>query len=360
MDFKKMLVSFVFFFVGNILFGETLPSPNDYCTIQNGHLSYQGKRLRIWGSQGNLLAGNYRWIDAEVKRFGDLGFNGFRTLWWDIDIDKWTYKKGDKSDADLRDYMFASLRKQGIWVWADMLNSALVKPEHVDLVNDPATRAAWLKALGEKPVNRPTYIVWDARAEAGYIDQIKKILNHVNQHTGLRWADDPVFYVWEIHNEQWWLQRILNYAVHLSMPEYFQKELYQQWNGWLKKKYGTDARLHEAWIGSLLPGESLEKATIRLLPLNCPTGGAAEALGIDAKNFKGLKFTVRDFSKKRGGDVVDFLTNLLLEHKKRVYAAMRSVGKPGIGISVVPIVYDTGYSFSPQSIYVNSFGDALT
>ncbi len=360
MNFQKLLVSFVFFFVGNILFGEKLPSPNEYFTIQNGHLSYQGKRTRIWGSQGNLLCGNYEWIDAEVKRFADLGFNGFRTLWWDIDIDKWTYKKGDKSDPDLRDYMFASLRKKGIWVWADMLNSALVKPEHVDLVNDPATRAEWLKALGDKPVNRPFYVVWDARAEAGYIDQIKKILSHFNQHTGLRWADDPVFYVWEIHNEQWWLQRVLNYPGYLSQPEFFQKELVQQWNAWLKKKYGTDAQLSESWLGSLRPGELLDKSSVKLLPLAFPGGGEAEVLGLDMKRkLEGMKFTTRDFSRKRGADVVEFLTGLLLEHKKRVYAAMRSVGKPGIGISIVPIVYDTGFSFSPQSIYVNSFGDAL-
>jgi hypothetical protein len=348
-----VLISFTSVLAGN------LPSADEYTTIKDGHLSFHGKRLRIWGSQGNLLGQDYRHIDGEVKRFADLGFNGHRTLWWDIDIDKWTYKKGDQSDPDRRDYLFASLRKHGVWVWADMLNSALVKPGHVDLVNDPATRAAWLKALGDKPVNRPLYVVWDARAEAGYIEQIKKLLNHVNQHTGLRWADDPVFYVWEIHNEQWWLQRILNYANHLSLPEFFQKELYKKWNEWLKRKYKNDAGLHDAWLGSVLPGESLEKSSVALLPLNCPTGGEAEALGINAKNFAGLKFSARDFSRRRGGDVVEFLTNLLLEHKRRVYAAMRSVGKPGIGISIVPIVFDTGYSYSPQSIYVNGFGDAL-
>jgi hypothetical protein len=342
------------------VFSGTVYGADDYVTIKDGHLNYQGKRLRIWSSMGNFIAADYAHIDAEVRRFADLGFNGYRTsTWWDIDIDKWTYKKGDKSLPDLRDYLLASLRKQGIWVWSDMLNSALVRPEHVDLVNDPATRAEWLKALGDKPLNRWYAVVWDKRAEGGYIREIKKMLNHVNQHTGLRWADDPMFFVWEMENEQWWLQRILNYADHLSMPKFFQDELVRLWNEWLKKRYGTTERLHDAWIGSLLPGESLEKSTVQLLPLNCPTGGAAEALGIDAKNFKGLKFTFHDFSKRRGGDVIEFLADLLLAHKKRVYAAMRSAGKPGIGISVVPIVFDTGYSFSPASIYVNGFGDAL-
>jgi len=348
-----VLISVTSVFAGN------LPSPDEFTTIKDGHLSYKGKRLRIWGSQGNLEGKDYRHIDGEVKRFADLGFNGYRTLWWHIDAEKWDYKKGDKSVADMEDYLLASLRKQGVWVWADMLNSAMVRPSHVDLVKDDATREAWLKALGDKPVNRPFWTVWDARSEAGYIQDIKKILNHVNQYNGLRWADDPVFYVWEIHNEQWWLQRILNYAIHLSMPKFFQDELYQQWNVWLKKKYGSDEKLRGAWIGSLLPGESLTKGTIQFLPLFCPTGGAAEALGIEAKNFKDLKYTYRDFSRRRGGDVIEFTSNLLLEHKKRVYAAIRAEGKPGIGISVVPIVFDTGYSYSPASIYVNSFGDAL-
>ncbi len=357
---KHWILSVGLFLVLGISFAwsEELPQPNEYTTIQNGHLSYQGKRLRIWGSQGNLVAKDYREIDAEVERFAALGFNGHRTLWWDIDIDNYNYTKGDQSLADLQDYLLASLRKHGVWVWADMLNSALIKPEHVDLVDDPATREDWLKSV-DAPLKRPLYIVWDARAEAAYINQIKKILNHVNQHTGLRWADDPVFYVWEITNEQWWLQRILNFALHFQLPEFFQKELYQKWNDWLKNKYKDDATLRGAWLGSVLPEESLETSTVQMLPLFCPTGGAAEALGIEAKNFSGMKYTRKDFSQQRGADVVEFLTTLLLEHKKRVYAAIRAEGKPGIGISIVPIVYDTGYSFSPQSIYVNSFGDAL-
>lgn len=56
---------------------------------------------------------------------------------------------------------------------------------------------------------------------------------------------------------------------------------------------------------------------------------------------------------------MEFLVELLLGHKRRVYDAMRSAGRPGIGVSVVPIMFDTGYSFSPQSTYVNSFGDAV-
>jgi len=336
-----------------------LPSPDQYFTIKDGHLSRGGQRVRIWGSQGNLSAATYAEIDAEVQRFAELGFNGFRTLWWDIDVDNWSYARGDNSDPDRRDYLFASLRKHGVSVWADMLNSALIRPSHVDLVDDPATREAWLAALGEKPVARPDWIVWDARAEAGYISDIKKLLNHVNQHTGLRWADDPVFYVWEITNEQWWLYRILNSANHLAMPQFFQDELYGQWNAWLKDRYGDDAKLREAWLGSVLPGESLEGASVKLLPLFCPTDAQAEVLGLNVKAFREAQLNYRDFSRQRGADVVEFLTNLLLAHKQRVYAAMRAEGKPDIGISVVPIVYDTGYSFSPQAIYVGGHGDAL-
>ncbi len=342
-----------------LVFSGAAFGTDDYMTIKDGHLSYQGKRIRIWGSQGNLVAKDHREIDAEVRRFAALGFNGYRTMWWDCDIEKGNYKKGDNSGADLKDYLLASLRKNGIWVWGDMLNSAFVRPSHVDLVKDDSTREAWLKALGDKPMCSPYFIVWDARAEAGYISDIKKILNHVNQHTGYRWADDPMFFVWEMRNEQWFLQRILSYAAHFSMPKFFQDELYLQWNQWLKKKYGTEEKLRAAWIGNFLPGESLDKNTVQFMPLLCPVGGSAAAMGIDVRTFKGLKYTYRDFTKRRGGDVVEFLSGLLLAHKQRVYAAIRAEGKPGIGVSVVPIVYDTGYSFSPQSVYVNSFGDAL-
>jgi hypothetical protein len=119
-----------------IVFSGAAFGSDDYVTIKDGHLSCQGKRLRIWSSMGNFVAADYAHIDGEVQRFADLGFNGYRTsTWWDIDIDKWTYKKGDNSLPDLRDYLLAALRKRGIRVWADMLNSALVRPEHVDLVD---------------------------------------------------------------------------------------------------------------------------------------------------------------------------------------------------------------------------------
>jgi len=338
-----------------------LPPAEAYVTVRDGHLSYGGNRLRIWSAQGNLLAKDYTHIDAEVERFASLGFNGYRAVIGSkIDIDNYTYAKGDLSAADRQDYLFTSLAKHGVRVWSDALNSAGVTPGHVDIIDDPDTRAEWLKALGNKTHKRPIWVVWDERAEAGYIQQIKGILGHVNQHNGLRWADDPVFFCWEITNEQWWLQRIMKYRKHLSLPPFFQRELLVKWNAWVMRKYGSDERLREAWLGSLIPGETLKGSSVMLLPLSSPVGlDQAEVLGLDITRPEGAKYGPRDFSQRRGADVMEFLVGLLLAHKQKVQAAMRSVGQPGIGISTVPIVFDTGFSFSPQSMYVSSHGDAV-
>lgn len=337
-----------------------LPAPGEFVTIRDGHLSFGGERLRIWSAQGNLLAADYACIDAEVRRLAAMGFNGYRTPWWSLSPDSMDYTKGDLSPADRRDYLLASLATHGVRVWCDALNSATVNASHADVVEDPPTRADWLAAVGDTSHRRPIWVVWDKRGEKAYIQEIKALLNHVNQHTGLRWADDPAFFCWEITNEQWWIQRILKYGNHLKLPAFFRHELLRQWNAWLTAKYGDDTRLREAWLGSLLPGESMATTSVVLLPLlKTVTLDQAEVLGLDIGRATDRVYGPRDFSRRRGSDLMQFLVEMLLAHKRRVYAAMRAVGRPGVGVSVVPIVFDTGFSFSPQSTYVNSFGDAV-
>ncbi|MBT5612511.1 MAG: hypothetical protein HN742_22755 [Lentisphaerae bacterium] len=337
------------------------PSPDAYTKIVDGHLNYRGRRLRIWSGQGNLLAADPAHIEAEVVRFAALGFNGHRTPNGSgMRTEELEYIKGDLSKVDRMDCLFAALARHDVFVWSDILNGAAVTSGDVDLVQEPTTREAWLKAVGDKRQRRPIWAVWDKRGEAAYIKQIRAFLEHVNPYNGLRWADDPVFFCWEITNEQWWVQRLLKYAWHLKLPAFFQRELTQQWNEWLAAKYRNDEGLRSAWLGSVLDGESLTESSVLLLPLLRAVGlEQAEVLGVNIRRPEAATYGPRDFSQQRGADVMAFLVELLVAHKQRVYAAMRAVGKPDIGISVVPILFDTGYSFSPQSIYTNSLGDAL-
>ena len=367
----KVFNSFVLSFIICVgCYAQAMPASGAFISIKDGHLNYQNKRIRIWAAQGELMEwgerarlDSYKRIDEQVKRFVSLGFNGYRTAqWWSLDFDAndGKYVKGDLSDADRKDYLLSSLYRQGVWVWCDALNSAYVCARDVNIIDDSSTREQWLQAVGDKKytARRDYWIIWDARGEVAYIKRLKQILNHVNQHTGLRWADDPAFFCWEISNEQWWLYNMMR-GSHLSMPEFFQKELYGQWNMFLKNKYHDSNALMRAWNG-ILPGESLENAKVMLLPLYDSVGTRqADVLGIDMERLGSAAYEPRDFSAKRGSDVLEFFTRIIIQHKRKIYNAIRSEGKPDIGVSVVPILFDTGYSFSPQSLYVNSFGDAI-
>jgi hypothetical protein len=340
-------------------------SAADYVRIRKGHLWHDGQRLRIWSAQGNLVAKTHADIDFGIQRFAESGFNGYRTLWWDEIED--SYEPGDLSEWDRRDYLLAALGRKGLWVWNDALNGCPLGPEMVGIIDDPATAAAWQEAMrqwvgqaGGHLIIRSAYAsVWDPRMKAIYHAYIRRVLNHVNRHNGLRYSQDPVFYAWELTNEEWWVQRLL-WGVHLTLPSFFQESLYARWNLWLRQRYGDGAALQAAWKG-LLPGEILEAGTVMLLPLEGETDtvGMAKVLGLNVTVTE-TRYKPTDFQPQRGADVLHFLTDLLLEAKREASAVFRTCGPRGRGASVVPLVYDTIYSGRVGSIYPQSYSDVVT
>ncbi len=349
--------------------GQVAPerlTPNDYVTVKDGHLWYQGKRLRLWGAQGNLLAVTHADIDFEVERFAEHGFRCFRTLWWGREVTD-DYAPGDLSWQDRADYLLARLGHEGVFVWFDILNSCQIRPDLVNVIDDLDTADQWRQAVSEwVESGRRDYInirsayaaPWDPRIQQIYHNYIRKVLAHRNLHNGLTYAEDPTFFTWELTNEEWWIMRIL-WGNHLQLPDFFQKELYDQWNEWLRQGYGDTARLSEAWEG-LLPGESLEAGTVLLLPLLGKTDAfeLAQVLGLDVK-YAQPRYGPDDFAKQRGADVVEFLTKLHIAYKNEAAEIFRSQGRPGLGCQIVPLVYDTGYSGAILPFYMHSFGDAI-
>ena len=151
--------------------------------------------------------------------------------------------------------------------------------------------------------------------------------------------------------------RIL-WGEHLTLPDFFQRELFKAWNDWLRGRYDTTKGLAEAWAG-LLPGESLAKDTVLLLPLLGRTSAdkLAETLGLEVK-FAQPAYGPGDFSKKRAADVVEFLTTIHLDYKQAAARVFKSQGRPGLGCRIVPLVYDTGYSGALLPYYMHSHADA--
>lgn len=337
---------------------------DDYVQIKNGRLMYKSKPFRIWSSQGNLLAQLHRDIDWEIDEYAACGFNGYRTLYWDQEITE-DYTPGDGSWQDRLDYVIAALGQKGIFVWMDVLNSCKIYPEQVDVIDDPATADEWKKEIQNYYKENKSFffpqvlwVVWDERSERIYHRYIEKVMAHQNKYNGLTYGLDPTIFCWELTNEQWWLFRIL-WGQHLSLPEFFQKQFYRRWNQWLVKKYQTTEKLQESW-GSLLEGESLEKGTVLLLPLlgETKTDLLTSVLGLNVQ-FQKASFKPEDFSKHRSADVLQFLNEMIINHKQRAYQVLRQQGKKGLGCQIVPVIFDTGYSGNIHSFYLHSFADAI-
>jgi hypothetical protein len=360
-----------------------LPPDSEYVVAKDGHLSLNGQRVRYWAAIGKPLisagltgketpeqkaekiANSRKGTDMLVQRFIDLGFNANR--FWGGLPNQEGYVVGDGSDADCVDYWLSQMKKRGLKVWLAGLNKAgSAKPDDAGIIDDAATAEGWKKGVAEGAAgkggwdirNNPARI-WDPRLEAIAIKNMQAVATHFNKHTGLRWCDDPVFAVWELSNEEWWVQRMRGGSWQ-KLPAFFRNQLIAKWNEFLKNKYGSDEKLKAAWK-DLLPGEGLASGTVLLAPMagasktqisiNDASEQAREALTALKQEYKR-----EDFDPQRGSDVLEFFTGLLVSHKQREAAALRPLGK---STRLCTWVYDTGTGYDIQSQYLHSLADAV-
>lgn len=85
------------------------------------------------------------------------------------------------------------------------------------------------------------------------------MLEHVNPHTGLRYADDPALAFIEFQNED----NIFWGAIENSLQQApgYRKLLCELFSAWLLKKYGSEAQWQQAW-GTVPEGESLREKNV--------------------------------------------------------------------------------------------------
>lgn len=93
------------------------------------------------------------------------------------------------------------------------------------------------------------------------IELTVNMLNHVNPHTGLRYADDPALNFVELQNED----NIFWSAIERSLEQAptYRKLLCEKFSNWLAEKYGDQQALLKAWNNEGLPeGQSLNLKNI--------------------------------------------------------------------------------------------------
>lgn len=335
-------------------------TPDPCVEVRDGHFHVGGERLKLWGAQSGLLGESPAAIDQEVDHFRKLGFNLYRNISVGSAYPM-EYTRGDGSTMDLQDYTFAAIAKSGGYNWIDLLNNVTITSADVDVVEDPlVSREEWLKAMEGKTL-RPSALqtIWDLRTQTVYLHHIDRVMNHVNQHTGRRYADDPSIALVELVNEQWWTPRMLAGGELAALDPAIVRPLLIQWNAWLRNKYSSDEALRGAW-GELLPSESLGRSTVLLQPLQghaaMPEMAAVLGLNIDLSNHPTI---LANASAARSGDVLRFLVDLHVGFKAKAMQRVRAQGAAGKGAAVVPVLFDTGASYSLQSAYEHTFGSAF-
>src|SRR5260221_2410007 len=90
-------------------------------------------------------------------------------------------------------------------------------------------------------------------------DYVRAVITHVNPVTGSAYADEPAVAFIEINNENGVMSERNGGSLD-AMPDPYAAEMREQWNAWLAKKYGDDAKLTTAWNQGVEPigGEMLQ------------------------------------------------------------------------------------------------------
>lgn len=351
---------------------------SEYVTVQRGHLFCRDKRVRFWGAIGGMPAAKapgddiYAYNRKLVDRLESLGFNMVRewATYETLERQPQGYTKGDGSRMDILDKCLTLLYERGFRIWAGGNAGGFARPKDVDIINDPGTAKAWEAAIrklarkqettGDSAVHvSMTALMWDPRLEAIAIRNYRRALDHVNQHNGLRRGDDPMFAVWELSNEQWWISKMTG-GEWMRLPDFFKSQLMVLWHDFLRKKYGTQQALTARWLG-MLPGEDLAKGTILIAPLrnmNSPAklndaNPQAYAVFQTVKTQYGRD----DFNRHRGEDVNEFFAGLLLNHKRRVAAAFKTFGRSA---AKSPLLWDTGIGYDAISQLMHQEADAVS
>jgi hypothetical protein len=386
-----MLSSVLLLALGGVLLTSCVASPvaardlppiSEYVVPkEDGDLYLNGKRICLWGGIGAFPPRRYAGKDdpyyanrLQMERIKAYGFNHHRIFGYNTAIfnNPQGYTKGDGSRLDVYDHMIWLAKKNGFHLQHGSAGAGgMASVEDVDIIDDPATADAWAAAVKEMTKPRRGFrkqgiflrhciaAMWDPRLEAIIIRNNATFLDHVNQHTRLRVGDDPVFAIWELTNEQWWIIKMVS-GRWQKLPDFFQESLIAKWHEFLKRKYGNEEALVRAWLG-LKPGESLDAGTIYLAPLRgeCEPAALNDANPRAAATFKGepVKYGRDDFNMRRGSDVNEFFAELLLGHKRRVAAAWK---KGGRSAELCILLWDTGIGYNGICQLLHQNADAVS
>ena len=331
-----------------------------FVSVRDGHLSYRGERLRLWGT--NFVCTVKRQgadLDLSFDRMRDAGFNGIRVNLFDATFLSGTPEekaklqvpvtvKGSNSPMDLLDRSIWLAKQRGMFFWLSF--STGIGPDNYAALPDDGTKDAWQKMMAE---GGGYAMYYDERAEKTFQQYARNILEHLNPYTGKCYADEEAIGLYEIYNENDFVDRL----VASGAKGLAGAKLQAKWNVWLTQHYRTEYALRQAW-GKLNAGESLRKGTVLFAPIT--EGSETYGAGVQREFVTKDAKAVQRYPARRAEDIVRFACDLYTGHSQRFVRFVRSLGQPGKGISVAPVAYTGRYGNSIPTYYAASGGDFVS
>jgi hypothetical protein len=172
----------------------------------------------------------------------------------------------DARHLELLDYGFAEMKEHGVYNgWSVIYGWYATEADRKRLINyDEAVNLFaghhWVGSFYEQTAFMPDL-------QDLIIQFHVKLLEHVNPHTGRRYADDPALAFLELQNEENAFLAVRSYEARFAKAPTYRKLIYQRFADWLKAKYATRDALAAAWGSALKADESLEAANITPFPV---------------------------------------------------------------------------------------------
>jgi hypothetical protein len=224
-----------------------------------------GTPVKFWGTNlayASNCAPTKQWADITAARFAKYGINGVR-------LHKFTTERGPggfveqnntvklvPAGVDRFDYFLARLKSEGIYYGFSHTYGFEVGSENAPALMDYDEIAHNLGGATSGLINVAPDI------QNLLIERIVNLLTHVNPYTRLRYAQDPALSYIEIQNEDdvFWF----DLSGKLAKAPNYRKAVERLFSQWLGKKYGSQAKLAQAWKGALQAGQTITDGDISL------------------------------------------------------------------------------------------------
>jgi hypothetical protein len=223
-----------------------------------------GAEIKFWGTN---ICSRLPYVEAEkadsfvnfVAKYGMNAVRFHKFSWYAYHNNKST--EFDPEKFERFDYFQAKLREKGIYYgWSHIYGHRVMPGDSSRLLAYSEIKNLeypWSHLNG----STSSLVNFAPDLQQLSIDLTVNMLNHVNPHTGLRYADDPALAFIEFQNED----NIFWGAIGRSLEQVptYRALLCRQFSLWLKKKYASHAELAKAWGAENIPeGESLEQENI--------------------------------------------------------------------------------------------------